>query len=59
MKCGPNALCNEAEWSDPSWDEGNIPDIITHGAPLKDTVLVPAGGYVVIRFMADNPGTIF
>lgn len=26
-------------------------------APLKDTVLVPNGGYTVIRFTADNPGT--
>ncbi|XP_047501209.1 laccase-1-like [Penaeus chinensis] len=25
-------------------------------APLKDTVLVPNGGYTVIRFTADNPG---
>ncbi|XP_027212523.2 uncharacterized protein [Penaeus vannamei] len=25
-------------------------------APLKDTVLVPNGGYTIIRFTADNPG---
>ena len=24
--------------------------------PLKDTVIVPYGGYTVIRFIADNPG---
>jgi L-ascorbate oxidase len=26
--------------------------------PLKDTVLVPGRGFTVIRFYADNPGTI-
>ncbi|XP_063981172.1 uncharacterized protein LOC135164603 [Diachasmimorpha longicaudata] len=25
-------------------------------APLKDTVIVPHGGYTIIRFYADNPG---
>ena len=50
-------LCNKARWADPSWEGGNLPGIITHGAPLKDTVFVPAGGYIVVRFLADNPGT--
>ena len=27
--------------------------------PQKDTVIVPVGGYVVIRFRADNPGWWF
>lgn len=26
-------------------------------APLKDTVTVPDGGYTIVRFYADNPGT--
>ena len=52
-----DTLCNKARWADPSWADGHIPDIITQGAPLKDTVFVPAGGYIVIRFLADNPGT--
>lgn len=26
------------------------------GAPIKDTVTVPDGGYTVIRFLANNPG---
>ena len=25
--------------------------------PVKDTITVPVGGYTVIRFLADNPGT--
>ena len=28
-------------------------------APLKDTVMVPYGGYVVVYFKADNPGYWF
>ena len=24
--------------------------------PIKDTVMVPDGGFTVIRFLADNPG---
>lgn len=27
-----------------------------HGAPIKDTVTVPDGGYTIIRFVANNPG---
>ena len=26
-------------------------------APVKDTVAVPDGGYTIIRFIADNPGS--
>ncbi|XP_014215269.1 L-ascorbate oxidase-like [Copidosoma floridanum] len=29
------------------------------GAPLKDTVIVPSGGYTIIRWVADNPGYWF
>ena len=43
-------------WKDPSWSLGNISGMIDNGAPLKDTVMVPVGGYVVLRLKADNPG---
>lgn len=29
-----------------------------HSAPLKDTIAVPSGGVTVLRFLADNPGTL-
>ena len=48
--------CNQVTWSDPGWKNGQIPGVISEGAPLKDTIQVPAGGYTVIRFKADNPG---
>jgi len=28
-----------------------------HHPPRKDTVMVPDGGYTIIRFRANNPGT--
>ena len=58
--CGKDALCKK-----PKWHNGEVPDrvsqeilnINTH--ILKDTVIVPAGGYVVVAFSADNPGYWF
>ncbi|CAH1789304.1 unnamed protein product, partial [Owenia fusiformis] len=53
----PSGLCHDdTRWRNSSWYNGNIPGIVNQGAPRKDTVLVPAGGYVVVRFKADNPG---
>ena len=45
-------------WSDSSWNNFES----TRGLqepPEKDSVIVPVGGYVVIRFRADNPGWWF
>ncbi len=50
-----------------SWTNGTAPDLsryLTNGrlnntAIRKDTVIVPAGGYVIIAFQADNPGYWF
>ncbi|KAK3103109.1 hypothetical protein FSP39_016527 [Pinctada imbricata] len=51
-----NVFCVKPKWSNSSWGGDNIPGLELHNAPLKDTVMVPRGGYVVIRFKADNPG---
>ena len=48
--CESNSLCNQASWADPSWSHGNIPGILTEAAPRKDTLSIPGGGYVVVRF---------
>lgn len=37
-------------------DESNGIKRRLSGAPIKDTVTVPDGGYTVIRFVASNPG---
>ena len=44
----------------PSWKNG-VPEIMaaTEETVRKDTIMVPAGGYVVIEFLADNPGYWF
>ena len=57
---GDLTLCKE-----PRWRNGIVPDQVaeaiynTSTHILKDTVIVPAGGYVVVAFPADNPGYWF
>ena len=60
IKCNSSHIC--------TWANGTIPDFfskyLTNGrlndtAIRKDTVIVPAGGYVVIAFQADNKGYWF
>lgn len=46
-----------AQWRNSSWNYGNVPGINIDGPPQKDTVMVPYKGYVVIRLLADNPGS--
>ena len=54
VSCGRSCL------KPPSWTNGVTPDItITNKTIRKDTVIVPAGGHVVIDFIADNPGYWF
>ena len=50
--------------TDPKWAPGMDPDIgksgrINRNAPLKDTVLIPAGGYAIVYFISNNPGYWF
>ncbi|XP_011431022.3 uncharacterized protein [Magallana gigas] len=57
---GTKNYCNEAKWANSSWATGNnIPGLQLNNPPEKDTIIVPTGGYVVIRFKADNPGAWF
>lgn len=53
------SFCNEEKWYDPFWNDGNYPTLNLDKPPQKDTIVVPSGGYVVIRFKADNPGAWF
>lgn len=56
----PN-LCNKELWKPESWirNPNSIPDIKLLHPPIKDTIIVPSGGYVIIRFKASNPGPWF
>ncbi|XP_061175858.1 uncharacterized protein LOC133184799 [Saccostrea echinata] len=49
-------LCSDVVWSDSSWHNGNAPGLNLKNPPNKDTVIIPSGGYVVIRIRANNPG---
>ena len=54
ITCHDNPRCTDPEWT----NDG--PEVsITKWTIRKDTVIVPPGGYVVIRFLADNPGYWF
>ena len=53
--CGDDEVCD----SHVTWTGGTRPSKINYSnphAPFKDTVFVPSGAYVVVRFEADNPG---
>lgn len=61
VNCRGNAdrqksFCNNATWQDPAWLNGNVPGIEISRPPRKDTLIVPTGGYAVVRIRADNPG---
>uniref|UniRef100_A0A8W8HU07 L-ascorbate oxidase n=1 Tax=Magallana gigas TaxID=29159 RepID=A0A8W8HU07_MAGGI len=56
---GNKSYCNEAQWANSSWTDNNIPGLQLDYPPEKDTIIVPTGGYVIIRFKADNPGAWF
>lgn len=45
-----------AKWRNSSWNYGNIPDMNVIDPPLKDTVVIPYQGYVVLRLKTENPG---
>ena len=49
-------FCNNATWTNQAWLNGNVPDVELSRPPRKDTIIVPSGGYVVIRIKANNPG---
>lgn len=48
--------CAEYEWRNQSWGGNNIPGLNLINPPIRDTVSIPTGGYIVVRFMANNPG---
>ena len=43
----------------PRWAREPVQLFIDQKTIRKDTVIVPAGGYVVINFISDNPGQWF
>ena len=57
-----STLCMKPTWRDnmaPDFSDYITNEKLNNTAIRKDTVIVPAGGYVVIAFQADNPGYWF
>ena len=54
-----DSFCNQPKWSNTSYGGDNIPDLKFDRSVRKDTLMVPAGAYAVIRFKTDNPGKWF
>ncbi|XP_046357790.2 laccase-like [Haliotis rufescens] len=52
-------FCNSPTWANSSWTGDNIPGLELKNPPRKDTIIVPTGGYAVVRIRADNPGLWF
>lgn len=48
--------CSNGDWNDSSWRYGNVPKSNIFNPPIKDTISIPVGGYVVIRFKSNNLG---
>ena len=58
VTCAVSEGCNPALCTKPVWS--NKPDLsIDRKTVRKDTVILPAGGYVVINFVSNNPGFWF
>ena len=55
----PDIKCNNDICTVPSWESGAAQGLNLQKPPLKDTINVPTGGYVVIRFRTMNPGLWF
>nr|KAG5686608.1 hypothetical protein BaRGS_006282 [Batillaria attramentaria] len=52
-------FCNTATWKNETWraeNGGVVPGLNLDNPIRKDTIIVPTGGYVVVRIKADNPG---
>ena len=61
IDCGGNQLCTNPSWK-PNKDYSSRTGMtgrVSSKAPLKDTLLIPAGGYAVVYFKTDNPGWWF
>ena len=53
IDCGESKLqyCNNAKWSNQSWNNGNIPGLNLLNPIRKDTIIIPTGGYAVSHFI--------
>ena len=53
VTCGGDPLCTSPNWTDPT---NPVDGMINSTTIRKDTIIVPPGGYVVLRFISNNWG---
>ncbi|CAP34412.2 Protein CBG16448 [Caenorhabditis briggsae] len=56
---GPNVSCNGKKWRKKEWLGGALEGMNTKNPTKRDTITLPVGGYITIRFRAVNPGWWF
>ena len=59
IDCGGQYLCTKLQWKEGKDYSIGKTGKVRSKAPLKDTLLIPAGGYAVVYFKTDNPGWWF
>ena len=61
MCSSPGSECDPTKCTKPRWTNPSNPPVTTVNDRTirKDTIMVPAGGYVAINFKSDNPGQWF
>ena len=52
----PDIVCSNRLCKTPRWNGQPPNDLNLKNPPIKNTIIVPAKGYVVIRFKSNNPG---
>ena len=60
MRLNASEDCDSERCTKPSWAANSKPSLsVDRWTVRKDTIIVPAGGYVVINFLSNNPGHWF
>ena len=59
IDCGGTNNCTNPKWKSDKDYAHEKTGKINRKAPLKDTLLIPSGGYAVVYFKANNPGYWF
>ena len=54
-----DVICGDNSCSSPRWSTSSRSFSVNSKTLLKDTVIVPGGGYVVVEIISDNPGFWF
>ena len=59
INCPSSQLCTNPSFHNKEWHGDSVPGLNLKNPPQKDTLMLPAGAYAVLRFRSDNPGKWF